>query len=219
MPTISRAATSAVRPPIFVILPGVTADADRFAACQALAHEFWPEATVWMPNYLSRLRGVRGTGRWLDRWTGDTLGSADAVFVLAYILGGAALPRAPQLVSRLRRAVLVRSRYQEEIPRLLRRRLGWLGTGLLWGHSIADLGTSSFWPGDFRLGCPHLALVETRPSQLAIRLKAAPLSDAELGIYAYQEVAVNHDVAYHSRLLMKAATEWLKAGDVHTVPI
>jgi hypothetical protein len=206
-------------PPAFVILPGVTADADRFAACQALARECWPQAEVWMPEYLSHLRGVRGTGRWLDRWAESALCSAHPVFVLAFILGGAALPHAPRFSSRLSRAVVVRSRYQEAIPRLLRRRFGWIGVGALWGRSIADLGAPSFWPRDFQLGCPQLTLVETRPSQLALRLKVAPLSDLELGIRSYQEVAVDHDVAYHSRRLMKAATEWLRADDVHALPI
>lgn len=208
-----------VKPPAFVILPGVTADADRFAACQALARECWPQAVVWMPDYLSPVRGVRSTGHWLDRWAEGALGTADTVFVLAYILGGAALPHAPRFASRLRRAVVVRSRYQEAIPRLLRKRFGWVGAALLWGRSIADLGTANFWPGDFQLGCPHLTLVETRPSQLALRLKVAPLSDVELGIDSYRDVAVDHDAAYHSRRLMTAATEWLKADDVDTLPI
>ena len=202
----------------FVILPGVTADADRFAACQAVARECWPQAVVLMPDYLSPLRGVRGTGRWLDRWTETALGGVDGVCVLAYILGGAALPHAPRFASRVSRAVIVRSRYQEAIPRLLRRRLGWLGAGILWGRSIADLGARNFWPSEFQLPCPHLTLVETRPSQLALRLQVAPLGDAELGIRSYQEVAVDHDAAYHSRRLMTAATDWLKADDVHALP-
>ena len=206
-------------PPAFVILPGVTADADRFAACQALACECWPQAVVSMPDYLSPLRGVRGTGRWLDRWADDALGSADTVFVLAYILGGAALPHAPRFASRVSRAVIVRSRYQEAIPRLLRRRFGWLGAGLLWGRSVADLSAPNFWPSEFQLGCPHLTLVETRPSQLALRLKVDPLGDPELGIRSYREVAVDHDVAYHSRRLMTAATDWLKADDAHALQV
>lgn len=199
--------------PVFLILTGATADAERFAACQEIAHEHWPEADVRMPNYLSRFRGVAGVGRWLDRYLERTLAGAagaESVSVLAYILGGAALPYAPALHARIRRLVLLRSRYQEAIPRALRARVGAWASVLLFGKPVADLGRAHFWPPEFRLTCPAFTLVETRPSRLAARLKVLPLSDGALEITSYTELAIDHDIAYHSRVLMKTATDWLK---------
>jgi len=198
--------------PVFLILPGVTADAERFRACIALAHGLWPEARVEMPDYLSRFHGVEGVGKWLDPWASASLDNAGAVYVLAYILGGAALAHAPVLLSRTRRVVLVRSRYQEAVPKALVRRFTYPGALLLFGKAIADLGARPFWPAGFKPSCPVLTLVETLPSRRAEQLKVRPLSDAELGISEYREVAVDHDGAYHSRALMTAAVSWLRPG-------
>ena len=199
-----------VTTPVFLILTGATADAERFTACQDLAREHWPEADVRMPNYLSRFRGIAGVGRWLDRYVARALAGPAPVFVLAYVLGGAALPYAPTLLKRIGRIVLLRSRYQEAVPRALRARFGAWGSGLLFGKSVADLGRERFWPQGFLVGCPALTLVETRPGRLAVSLGVSPLSDAALGITSYTELAIDHDIAYHSPSLMTAATEWLK---------
>lgn len=198
--------------PVFLILTGATADAERFAACQDLAREHWPEADVRMPNYLGRFRGVAGVGRWLDRYAARTLTGSEPVFVLAYILGGAVLPYAPALLVRIRKIVLLRSRFQEAVPRTLRARFGAWGAALLFGKSVADLGRERFWPPGFQLRCPALTIVETRPSRLAISLRVSPLSDAALGITTYTEMPIDHDIAYHSPSLMKAATEWLRVS-------
>ncbi len=196
--------------PVFLILPGATADAERFAACRDLAAECWPEADVRMPNYLSRFRGLAGVGRWLDRYAGRALTEPAPVFVLAYILGGAALPFAPALHARIGRLVVLRSRYQEAVARALRARFGAWGSALLFGKSVADLGREGFWPPGFQPRCPALTIVETRPSRQAAVLKVAPLSDVALGIAAYTELPINHDIAYHSRSLMQTATQWLR---------
>ncbi len=198
--------------PVFLILTGATADAERFAACQDLAREFWPEADVRMPNYLSRFRGVTGVGRWLDRYAASALAESAQVFVLAYILGGAVLPYAPALHARIKRIVLLRSRFQEAVPRALRARFGAWGAALLFGKSVADLGRGRFWPPGFQLRCPALTLVETRPSRAAAVLRVSPLSDAALEIATYTELPIDHDIAYHSPSLMQAATEWLKGS-------
>jgi len=201
-----------------VILTGVTADEARFEACQELAREFWPDGPVHMPNYLSRWRGVRGVGAWLDRWVRSTWPTPEPLDVLAYILGGAALPYAPAMVSRVRRVVLVRSRFQEAVPRRLRTRLGGIATAVAWGRAVADLGAGSFWPRGFQMACPQLTLVETHPSRLAERLGVAPLDDEALGIADYRDLRIDHDAAYHSRLLMRTATEWLRSPDADAVP-
>jgi hypothetical protein len=207
---MSHAAQGASKAPLFVILTGASADPERFAACQDLAKQHWPEAAVYMPNYLSRFHGLRGIGRWLDRWVDRTLPEADAVVALAYVLGGAVLPYAPALQARVRKIVLLRSRYQEAIPRALRAWFGAMGSALLFGKSVADLGRGRFWPAGFQLPYPELTLVETEPSRLAVRLRVSPLSDEELQITSYRELAIDHDVAYHSPALMKIATDWLK---------
>ncbi len=89
--------------PVVLILTGATANARRIAACQELAREIWPEAQVFMPNYLSRFRGLRGVGAWLERWLRETLPPGESLYVFAFILGGAALPYAPTLVARAQR--------------------------------------------------------------------------------------------------------------------
>jgi hypothetical protein len=197
--------------PLLLILPGATADADRFSACQELAAEHWPEARVEMPNYLARWRGIGGVGRWLDGWAERSISPAEPVYVLAFILGGAALPYAPGLLRRTQKLALVRSRYQEGVPLALRRRFGRFLTTVLFGRYVSDLGRPPFWPAAFRPSCPQLVLLETRPTALAERLKVAPLTDADLGVGDALELPINHDIAYHSGRLMKAATDWFKA--------
>ncbi len=198
--------------PIFLILTGATANAKRIAACQALAREVWPEAQVFMPNYLSRFRGIRGVGDWLERWLEQTLPPDEPLYVLAFILGGAALPYAPSLVGRAKSIVVLRSRYQEGVPRLLRRRLGGWLTAALFGRSVADLGRGEFWPPGFALPCPSATAVEIVPTPLARRLGVAELSDADLGIADYTELAIDHNSAYSSPELMRFAVEWLQAA-------
>ena len=158
---------------------------------------------------------MRGTGRWLDVWAAATLAPAAPVFILAFVLGGAALPYAPGLVARTRGVVTVRSRYQEGVPRWFHRRLGWFGAALLVGRAVADLGASPFWPPGFRLGCPHWSLVETEPTRLAVRLRLAPMGDDELGLVTggYSELAINHDAVYESAPLMRAALDRLSMGE------
>src|SRR2546422_2138211 len=78
------------------------------------------------------------------------------------------------------------------------------------GNPWQDLGRGRFWPQGFLVGCPALTLVETRPGRLAVSLGVSPLSDAALGITSYTELAIDHDIAYHSPSLMTAATEWLR---------
>jgi hypothetical protein len=199
--------------PVFVILTGATANARSIAACQTLAREMWPEAQVLMPNYLSRFRGIKQVGAWLERWLAETLPPGDPLHVFAFILGGAALPYTPSLVGRARRVMLLRSRYQEGISRLLRRRIGAWPTAALFGRGVADLGRGEFWPRGFQLSCPHRTLVETVPTRLARGLRIAALSDAELNIANYTEMAIDHNSAYQSRELMRAVTDWLKATD------
>jgi hypothetical protein len=171
----------------------------------------WPDGEVQMPNYLSRFRGVRGVGRWLDRWASETLTYAGRVHVLAYILGGAALPYAPELCGRITKAVILRSPFQEAVPRALCARLGRWGTAALFGQAVADLGAGPFWPPGFALSCPTLVLLETRPSRAARRLAVPPLSDTALQIGEYREVPIDHDAAYQSPVLMRAAVDWLRS--------
>jgi hypothetical protein len=165
-----------------------------------------------MPDYLSRFRGVEGIGKWLDRWASASLNDDDAVYLLAYILGGSSLAHAPLLISRTRRMALVRSRYQEAVPKALVRRFSYPGALVLFGKALADLGARRFWPAGFRPSCPVLTLIETLPSRRAGQLGVKPLSDAELDISDYRELEVDHDGAYHSRALMTAAVTWLQAG-------
>ncbi len=205
----SELATSEAEKPLFLILPGVTADAARFESCQELARSYWPEAHVVMPNYLSRVRGVEGVGHWLDDWSRD-LDPSDPVYVLAYILGGAALPYAPALMARVRRLALVRSRYQEGVPRALTRRFTRIGAALLFGKALADLGTRPYWPAGFEPPCPTLVLLESRPTQRALLLKVPRMSDEGLGLHDAREVDVDHDAAYRSAEIMRAAVEWLR---------
>lgn len=163
-----------------------------------------------MPNYLSRFRGVRGVGRWLEHWMIRNLPGADPVYVLAFILGGAALPYAPLLCSRMKKIVILRSRFQEAVPRALRAWFGQWGTALLFGKAVSDLGRGPLWPPGFHPPCPTLVLVETRPTLLASRMRVSPLADDVLHISAYQELPIDHEYAYHSPLLMKTATSWLR---------
>ncbi len=196
--------------PVLLILTGATGNEDGRQACQEIARAQWPGARVFIPNYLSRFRGVRGVGAWVDRWCEAHLQPGDSVYVFAFILGGAALPFAPGLVGRVRRFALLRSRYQEGVPRFLRRRLGaWLTT-LLIGKAVADLGEGPFWPPEFRLPAPNKTFLETRPTRLVNRFGIAPLTDEDLGLSEYQEMPVDHDFAYHSRDLMKAVVDWLR---------
>ncbi len=197
--------------PIFLILTGATGNARRIASCEELAREYWPEARVFMPNYLSRLRGVRDVGEWLEGWLKRMIEPEAPIFIFAFILGGAVLPYAPTLMKRARKVVLLRSRYQEGVPRLLRRKLGRWGTTLVASRAVAELGTEEFWPYDFQLPCPQRILVETVPTPLARWLGVDCLSDDELKIVDYKEMAIDHNSAYHSRELMKEVTEWLKA--------
>ena len=198
--------------PVFLILTGATANAGRSAACQEVAREIWPEAQVFMPNYLSRFRSVRGVGAWLEQWLKETLPPAEPLYVFAFILGGAALPYAPSLVARAQRVVLLRSRFQEGVPRLLRRRLGGWPTAALFGRAVADLGRGEFWPPGFTLPSPYTTVVETVPTPLARWLRIAEIGDADLGIAGYTELPVDHNSAYGSRELMQFATEWLQGG-------
>ena len=198
---------------MLVILPGLTADADRFRTCESLARETWPEAHVVMPDYVSRFRGVRGVGRWLERWARHFMPRDGPVFILAYLLGGAALAYAPSVQSRARKIAVVRSRYQEALPRWLRRRFTPVGAALFFGKSAADLGRG-FWPANFRPACPCLTLLETLPTNLVARLKLEPLDDEQLQISHYKELAIPHSAAYDSRQLMEIATEWFKSADV-----
>jgi hypothetical protein len=168
---------------------------------------------VFMPNYLSRFRGMRQVGDWLERWLAETLPPDDLLYVFAFILGGAALPYAPTLVRRARRIVLLRSRYQEGVPRLLRRRLRAWPTAALFGRAVADLGHGEFWPPGFSLPCPHTTVVETVPTPLARWLRIRELSDDELGIAGYSELPIDHNSAYGSPELMQFVTDWLKARD------
>jgi hypothetical protein len=199
--------------PVFLILTGATANESRIAACQELAREHWPGADVRMPNYLSRFRGVRDVGHWLERWMLRNLAGADSVFVLAFVLGGAALPYAPLLCSRIKRMVILRSRFQEALPRALRAWFGRWGAALLFGKAVSDLGRGPLWPLGFHLPCPTLVLVETRPTLLASRLRVSPLADDVLHISTYQELPIDHDYAYRSPLLMETATSWLRRKD------
>ncbi len=199
--------------PVFLVLRGVTADAARVEACVDLARELWPEARVEMPAYVRRWRGVRGVGRWLDAWTKANLRPGDQVFVLAYILGGAALAYAPDLTSRVRRLVVLRSGYQEALVRVLRRRFIPLLAPLVFGRAVADLGARPFWPPTFAPRCPTLVLVETRPSRMAERFGVHPLSDEEMGLPPDRvSVGIDHDFAYNSRTLMNTAVDWLRVG-------
>jgi hypothetical protein len=132
---------------------------------------------------------------------------------LAFILGGAALPYAPSLVHRTRRIVLLRSRYQEGVPRLLRRRLGAWPAAAMFGRAVADLGRGEYWPPGFGLRCPHATAVETVPTPLAHWLRVGELDDEALRIADYTERAIDHNSAYSSPELMQFATNWLRAGD------
>ena len=163
-----------------------------------------------MPNYLSRFRGVPGVGRWLDSWLARSVADDEGVFVLAYILGGAALPYARALLRRINKLVLIRSRYQENVPRALRARFGGALTALLFGKAVSELGRGPFWSPGFAPPCPHLVLVETLASRRAASLKVTGLSDKELGLSDYREVPISHDEAYTSLDVMKTATDWLK---------
>ncbi len=140
----------------------------------------------------------------------DLAGTAP-VFVLAFILGGAALPYAPRLCARTKKIVLLRSRYQEAVPRVLRKAFGQWGAALLFGKAVADLGRGELWPPGFQVACPTLVLVETRPTPLASRLKVSPLTDEVLHITAYRELPIDHEFAYHSPLLMRTAASWLRS--------
>ncbi len=202
--------------PVFLILPGVTANTARLKAVAENAAEHWPEARIEVPDYLCRFRGIRGTGHWLDRWTRLNLGHEEQVFIFAFILGGAALPHAPELLSRAQRIVVLRSRYQEAVPRYLRRRFTALLAPLIFGCAIAGLGKPPFWPRGFAPPCPTLTLVETRPTRLAERLKVRPLSDTDLDITDPREVNVDHDFAYFAPGLMKAVVAWLREPPART---
>ena len=197
---------------VLVVLPGATANAERLEALRENALESWPEARVEVPDYLSRWRGVRGVGNWLDRWAAASLYPHDEVFLFAFILGAAALPYAPALLGHVRRLVVLRSRYQEGVPRFLRRRFTPPLAALLFGRAVADLGQPPFWPVGFAAAVPALTLVETRPTRLAEHLKIRPLSDAELGIDGAVEVGLDHDFAYFAPSLMKTAVDWLRSG-------
>ncbi len=195
--------------PLLLILPGVTADAARFESCQRLARSCWPDAQVVMPDYLSRFRGVEGVGHWLDSWCRD-IDATIQVYVLAYILGGASLPYAPALMARVRRLALVRSRYQEGVPRALTHRYTKIGAALLFGKAIADLGTRPYWPEWFKPECPSLVILESRPTQRALRLEVPRMSDEDLGFDGFREVDVDHDSAYESTEIIRAAVDWLR---------
>lgn len=196
-------------PPILLILPGATANRGKLQRCVRRLAEAWPEATVRVADFRSRCRDTVANGLRLDHWVERALPPAAPVFVLSYILGAAALPYAPGLVRRARGIVVVRSRYQEAVVRWLRSRLTRWGTALLLGRAVADLGEPPFWPAGFQLACPHLILLETGRSRAAVRLRVAPLSDAEMGISGYKEVAIDHDAAYDSALLIELVTHWL----------
>jgi hypothetical protein len=200
------------RRPVLVILPGVTANDERIAALSENARSTWPQARVEVPNYLSRWRGVKGVGTWLDDWSTRTHDpAADDVFVFAFILGAAALPYAPRLLVAARRLVVLRSRYQEGVPRALRRRFRYPLTSLLFGRAVADLGKAPFWPRDWSPSIPTLTLIESRPTRIAERLQVRRLTNLDLGIEEGTEVAVDHDHAYFSLDLMKTAVNWLKS--------
>jgi len=81
---------------------------------------------------------------------------------------------------------------------------------LLFGRSMADLGRPPFWPPGFSLPCPRLTLVETLPTRHAAFLRVARLTDADLGIADYKEVAIDHIAAYRSASLFHLAVDWLK---------
>jgi hypothetical protein len=198
--------------PIFVILPGVTATRERLRTLERNAQTFWPEARVEVPNYLSRRRGVRDVGAWLDRWCATELTSAGDVFVFAFILGAAALPYAPGLSGRTRRLVILRSRFQEAVPRALEHRFGYLLTALLFGRAVADMGRGPLLPKGFSPSCPVLTLLETRPTRLAERLHLQPLGDSDLGLTGALEMDIDHDRAYDSPALLTSVVEFLK-GD------
>ncbi len=200
--------------PVVVILPGVTADRRKLARCQALLRASWPEADIRVADYLSRWRGVAASGRWLERWGQEVLAPGVPVFVVAYILGGAVLAFAPTFVSRAQRVVILRSRYQEAVPRELRRWCTAPGVALLFGKHVADLGVRGYWPPGFRLPGPHLILVETKRSRLATRLAVSPLSDEELGLSDYKEIDIDHDAAYESAQLIETAAVWLRPPHV-----
>lgn len=197
--------------PVFLILPGVTADQGKRIACKKIVEGFWPEARVLVPDYLSRFRGVRGTGHWVDRWLERNVSQGTEIFVLAYILGGAALAYAPHLVSRAKGVVLVRSRYQENVPRYFTKKYGFWGTTFVLGKAVADLGSRSYWPEGFRLDCPLKVLMEAWPSYLAEKLGLEPIPIKTIGMKIDMEIEASHDDAYHSKRLVKPAVEFLKS--------
>jgi hypothetical protein len=195
---------------VFLILPGVTANHDRIEAVRKNAESLWGEARIEVPNYLSRHRGVRGVGAWLDRWCSGRLGPDDEVYVFAFILGTAALPYAPKLLALTKRMVVLRSRFQEGVPYALRRRLGYLLTALFFGRAVADLGKLPVWPAGFAPAVPTLTLLETRATPIAERLGVGPLSNRELSIVDVTEIPVDHDHAYFSSTLLKIAVDFLR---------
>lgn len=197
---------------VFIILPGVSASIEGIQALRDNARGLWPEARVEVPAYVSRWRGVREVGRWLERWAAANMPEGDDFYVLGFILGAAALPHAPVLLSRVRRLVVLRSRYQEAVPRYLRRRFPGPLAALLFGRAVADLGQPPFWPPAFVPPCPTLTVVETRPTRLAERLQVQPLNDRELGIISPVELNIDHDFAYFAPTLMKRSVEWLRSS-------
>lgn len=197
---------------MFVILPGVTANRERLEALRTNAQSLWGEARIEVPDYLSRRRGIRGVGAWLDRWYSTELEPAGDVFVFAFILGAAALPHAPALLSGTNRLVVLRSRFQEGVPYSLRHRYGYALTALLFGKAVADLGQAAVWPGGFSPPVPTLTLIETRATRVAERLAVEARDNSELGIAGGVEMPIDHDQAYFSTALMRAAVEFLKGN-------
>jgi len=198
-------------PATLLVLPGLTGRRAQLRKCRELVQNNWPEARVIVLDCRRRSRGVPETGRWLDQWTEEKLSPEDSVFIFAYVLGGSALAYAPKLVSRARKIVIVRSRFQEGVPRRLCQLLSRGGARLLFGRGVADLGRPPFWPPGFSLPCPHLTLVETRPTRLARWLQVRWLTDTDLGLSTFKEVAINHHAAYQSPWLINLATDWLRS--------
>jgi hypothetical protein len=199
--------------PVLLILPGATSNRERRETLWRNGAEAWPGARIEVPDYLSRFRGVRGVGLWLERWVQANLTADEQVFVFAFILGAAALPYAPTLVAHMRRLVVLRSRYQEALPRFLRRRFTPPGAALIAGRAVSDLGRPPFWPPRFAPPCPTLTVVETRPTRTVERLGLKALSDSELGIHDAVEAPLDHDGAYFSTGLMRTAVEWLRTQE------
>ena len=119
---------------------------------------------------------------------------------------------APGLMRRTKRLVVLRSRFQEGVPYALRHRFGYTLTALLFGKAIADLGRPPLWPESFSPPVPTLALIEMRATHAAKRLGVKALDDRELGLDGGVEMPVDHDQAYFSTTLMKAAVEFLQSN-------